>query len=526
MIKVVIADDEERICRLIQALVDWEALGMQVVGTAANGLEALEVIEKEKPDILITDIRMPGCNGLELISKIREQSEDIRIIIISGYAQFEYAQTAMKYGVSEYLLKPINRQELQDTLVRLGTEIARERQENEEEFVQGRKMDLNRLRGSFILDLLDEQDRIFTEEMIREQYHMDIQSGFYQAFCMKMDYQTDKMSHEDVCVLQNKMKQILDCGMQRDCHEWVMVPRKGYIYGMMNFSTKQSDKIRNMLRECVNQLDAQKNLLGEVEFSLGIGEMVKTPGDLQASLTQAKLAVEERLLEGTGRLLIGKDGKSTLFEQKPLDKFSKRIDNAIEVLSVEEVGTAIEELYQSILETPQVRGWEIFELVKSAGDMMTMKLGHVSKDRVKEFEEACQNCSNVEGLITVLKTYAQGLMQEVLKTRKEDASRPVRIAKQYIQNHYNEQITLEEVSEKVALTPAYFSILFKKETEVGFAKYVMNVRMEQAKVLLRESGYSVAEICKKVGYNDTKHFGHTFEKVAGVKPATYRKLYG
>ena len=245
MIKVVIADDEERICRLIQALVDWEALGMQVVGTAANGLEALEVIEKEKPDILITDIRMPGCNGLELISKIREQSEDIRIIIISGYAQFEYAQTAMKYGVSEYLLKPINRQELQDTLVRLGTEIARERQENEEEFVQGRKMDLNRLRGSFILDLLDEQDRIFTEEMIREQYHMDIQSGFYQAFCMKMDYQTDKMSHEDVCVLQNKMKQILDCGMQRDCHEWVMVPRKGYIYGMMNFSTKQSDKIRN-----------------------------------------------------------------------------------------------------------------------------------------------------------------------------------------------------------------------------------------------------------------------------------------
>ena len=109
---------------------------------------------------------------------------------------------------------------------------------------------------------------------------------------------------------------------------------------------------------------------------------------------------------------------------------------------------------------------------------------------------------------------------------EEDSVRPVRLAKQYIHNHYQEQITLEEVSDYVGLTPAYFSVMFKKETEIGFAKYLINERIEGAKDLLRESTLSVADICRKVGYNDPKHFTRLFEKNVGVKPAVYRKLYG
>lgn len=526
MIKVVIADDEERICRLIQALVDWETLGMQVVGTASNGLEALDLLQEQETDILITDIRMPGCNGLELISKAREITPDIRMIIISGYAHFEYAQTAIKYGVGEYLLKPINQQELRDTLSRLKADITAQKQEKTENLIQGSKIDISRLQGSLIQDLLEEQNKTITEDVIRKEYHLDVQTGYYQAFCMKMDYEAERMREEDVQLLQDKMKQILDCGMQRYCHEWVTVPKKGYVYGIMNFSSKHAEKIRNMLRECLNQLEAQKRLLGELNFSLGLGEIVKSPGNLRKSLAESKLAVGERLFEGTGKLLELREGKSTLFEQKLLDKFSKKLDYAIEILSTEQVGTAVDELYQSIMDTQQVRGWEALELVQSAGEVFAMKLGSVSKEDLQKFDDKCQNCSSIESLIAILKTMLEEFMQEMIETRKEDISRPVRLAKQYIQNHFNEQITLEEVSEKVALSSAYFSILFKKETEVGFAKYLMNIRMEQAKVLLRETGYSVAEICKKVGYNDIKHFGHTFEKVVGVKPATYRKLYG
>lgn len=522
MIQVVIADDEERICKLIQALVDWKALDMQIVGTASNGLEALELIEKKKPDILITDIRMPGCNGLELISKAREIDRDIHIVIISGYAHFEYAQTAVRYGVSDYLLKPINQQALQDTLSRLKDKVEKEKQVNQ---IQGKSIDISRLKGSLIQDLLEEQNTTITEEVIKSRYHMDIQTGYYQAFCLKMDYDTDTMRNEDVLFMQDKMKQILDCSIQKYCYEWVIVPKKGYVYGILNFSQKQTEKIRNVLRECLNQLEAQKKMLGTVVFSLGIGDVVKSPGNLRTSLAQAKLAVDERLIEGTGKLLELREGKSTLFEQNLLAKFSKRIDSAMELLSIEEAEAAVMELHQAIIDTPQVRGWEIQELIQSTGDIFALKL-NISKDTLRQFEEKCCNSSSIEMLTVTLKEFATGLMQEMLEVRREDSSRPVRLAKQYIQNHYNEQLTLEEVSEKVSLTPAYFSILFKKETEVGFAKYLMNVRMEQAKTLLRESEYSVAEICKKVGYNDIKHFVHTFEKLVGVKPAAYRKLYG
>ena len=116
--------------------------------------------------------------------------------------------------------------------------------------------------------------------------------------------------------------------------------------------------------------------------------------------------------------------------------------------------------------------------------------------------------------------------KQMIALREEDSVRPVRLAKQYIHNHYQEQITLEEVSDYVGLTPAYFSVMFKKETEIGFAKYLINERIEGAKDLLRESTLSVADICRKVGYNDPKHFTRLFEKNVGVKPAVYRKLYG
>ena len=128
--------------------------------------------------------------------------------------------------------------------------------------------------------------------------------------------------------------------------------------------------------------------------------------------------------------------------------------------------------------------------------------------------------------VSCLGDFQKKYIQEQAERYETDTIRPVRKAKEYIQNHFSDPLTLEEVSEIVGLSTAYFSALFKKTEGEGFAKYLINVRMEQAKLLLRESNLPVTEICRRVGYNDPKHFTHTFEKAAGVKPSTYRKLYG
>ena len=199
------------------------------------------------------------------------------------------------------------------------------------------------------------------------------------------------------------------------------------------------------------------------------------------------------------------------------------MEHAIEVLDPAEAHKCGEELKNTVINVPDVRGREIQEIVLAAGRFFMVRVKATS---TAAFEEKCSHCGSAEELFRELSTLQEELMAEALEARQGETSRPIRQAKQYVHKHYAENITLEEVCEHVGFSVAYFSALFKKETGEGFAKYLTRVRMEEAKNLLRDTGLSVAEICEKVGYNDRKHFTHTFHKITGVNPAEYRKLYG
>ena len=205
----------------------------------------------------------------------------------------------------------------------------------------------------------------------------------------------------------------------------------------------------------------------------------------------------------------------------------REITHAVEVMSTELADGAADFLQQKVNEARNPRGCDILDLVYSAADVFTACIQLTERaECLEKFRRQCEQCGSTEKLFGLLRTFQQIHIRQLEERRENERVRPIRKAKEYIQSHYGEPITQEEVSNAVGLSPAYFSALFKKTEGEGFARYLIHVRIEQAKILLRESNLPVTEICRRVGYNDLKHFTQTFEKVTEVKPSTYRKLYG
>lgn len=528
MIKVMIADDEERICQLIEALIDWDSLHMEVAGIAHNGLEACEMVRQIRPDILITDIRMPGCNGLELIENVKKSVEDLQIVIISGYAHFAYAQTAIKFGVGDYLLKPINKVELASTLQKFKERIEEKIQRREEQlWIQHKsEADIRLFRVNLVNRLMDQKVWQPSVQVLQEEYYLHVEEGVYQGFVLKVD-STGEISQAGVNIILEKTQTLLENSFKTRCAEIVVGTKGSSCVGFVNYADAQVEQIRRVFRSCLNQLESEKEIFGPVMFTAALGDMTRDVGELQETVRQANVIIEERLLRGTGKLLERMPAGMAVHEQNILEKYLRQIVHAVEVMSVEEAAEAVRQMGQRMLEVKDLKGYEVRELVYSAAGLFLSQVEVKNRaDEMKAFEEQCSLCGSMDQLMDCLGALQSRYVEQIRLSHEADTVRPIRMAKQYIQNHYSEQITQEEVSSAVGLSAAYFSALFKKVEGEGFAKYLINVRMEQAKVLLRETNTAVSKICQQVGYNDLKHFTRTFEKMTGVKPSVYRKMYG
>ena len=524
MWKVMIVDDEKLICKLVQALVEWDKLGMQMAAQAENAIQALDMLQQYRPDILITDIRMPGMDGLELIKNAKKICPELEIIIISGYAHFEYARNALSLGVGNYLLKPIKQDELNETLRKIGERLDAKKSAQGMEMAERRvsESDVNRLRYALLKDLVEDAYNP-TAVQLQENYYFKAEADCYQAIVVKAGYDPEQMSKAAQTVICEKTKELFYHCLSKNCNDCLFDYVKDSGYGILNFIKEDTDKIRTLLLEFLRQLEANRSMLGPVRFSLAIGGVTVDAEQLTASIRKAELAIRERIVEGWGRLLEEVPPASGLPMQDILDRYCKEMEHAIEVLDPAEASKCGEELKNAVMSVPDVRGREIQETVLSAGRFFIVRVRATSPTI---FEEKCMHGGSAEELFHELSTLQEELMTEALEARQGETSRPIRQAKQYVHKHYAENITLEEVCDHVGFSVAYFSALFKKETGEGFAKYLMRVRMDEAKTLLRETGLSVTEICERVGYNDRKHFTQTFHKIAGVNPAEYRKLYG
>lgn len=536
MLKVILADDEIRICRLIRMLVDWDSLGMEVVATASNGLEALNMVQQYRPDILVTDIRMPGMSGLTLVEHAKSMLPELEIVIISGYAHFDYAQTAIRFGVSDYLLKPIQQKELVETLRNLGERcIKRSSTASEvEKMRQTSERNQKHLHDVLISDLLAAPSREASKmsaSFMQSRYLFSVQEGYLQVFIISFDYDPQILPSQSISIIQKNAEILLRKKLGGLCCEMAVSFRAFRAYGILNFPPKKKDEVRRALRSCLNHLIGQRMLYGNIDFSAALGICVERPEDLNLSCASAEDAIAERLVEGEGQVfeldLRGSRENTRLRSSALLGKYQAMIDHVKETESVRDADAAVHFLSIAITSVPHVHGREIINLVCSAARAFWVQLSISNgEEDMDAFIQECEQCRDTAELFEKLKELQHTWLKRMIEQRKNDSTRPIRMAKQYVLEHYAESITLEEICEITGFSVSYFSALFKRETGEGFAKYLTRVRIDRAKELLKETNQPISEICRMVGYNDLKHFTQTFKKITDLSPSQFRKLYG
>ena len=530
MLKVLIADDEQLIRSMIRKMIDWEAKGLEIAGTADNGIDVLRLAEEEKPDIIITDIRMPGIDGLEMIRQVMASGIGSEFIIISGYKNFEYAHQALTMGVRHYLLKPIDRTELSATLDRIIAEKARTVQvrEEQENLREQKESYRNSLRLHFLNSILQGTGPdIGQNDSPGEE--LEFGNNRYRAFLVKADW-TGEGS------IAPGLLEILQIIVEReekgwDC-EFVSTQLKSGILSVINYASDGTRTFKNDMETLYTKCRKEIDKFSGYSVTIGVGTEKDSISQVPGSIDEAVLSVKCRVRKGIGRII----DYSSLRYQRPdveemISVYRKGLKMATESLDAEAVKGDFQMGSEILRTEPRNSPEALFDLTASYTRLITevWKDNDVDEQIIRDFSEESENLmdrsTNESQMIQRFEDLLDHFFRLILMKRMQSGQAPVREAKAYLAAHFRENPTLEEVSAAVGISPTYFSTLFKKEVGIGFSEYITQLRCEEAKRLMRESSDSMVMIAEKVGYQDAKYFSRIFRKTVGIRPSEYRKLY-
>lgn len=528
MLKAIIVDDENKICALIQKLVDWDKLNIELVGTADNGPSALELIVEHRPDIVITDIRMPGFEGIELIQKTRDLSIPSSFVIISGYKQFDYAHRALKYGVHDYLLKPINADELNATLEKISGQITEDssRLTNEDRLRKTLEDNQERLRKLFVSKVASDSSDERSIQQVNEAYAFSFKEGYFEALILHPEVPVSYPQEQLSRILADTIKHV-NISTSSVCDESIVFIKWNQVIAVLNFTDGSIDRrsVYNGLFKEVTQTSQ-----GHIPFTIAIGSAESEFTMISRSITYAREAMQCRLTLGTGKIIYYSSlhyNKASL-EEYCGSKWINQLTYSVTAFDINSVMKIINDTFTWISARTNVSPTVYFDACSriffSINEVLRKNGYCVS---CEEFEQLPWSgwASSAQSLQSSLSDWVKAELERCMEKSSPLENISIRQAKQYIAEHFAEPITLEEVAGVVHLNLYYLSAAFKREEGTNFNRYIISLRIEAAKALLRSSDFSVSQIAEKVGYHDVKHFRKLFQQEAGIKPTEYRKLY-
>ncbi len=542
MYRVLIVDDDMLVRMDIRALIDWNRLETDLLDDAVNGIEALKIIERHSPEIIILDISMPLMSGLEVIARLKEIKYQGKIIVLSCHDDFDSVKEALKMGASDYLLKHLLKPEdLAESVKKAVHQLQIENRDRQEEtrIRQLSKQSLSMLTDKFMKDLIYGSVKNANELVERlNQLNLKMVISKYAIILIEIDEMhslKERYQEGHLEVISQSIRKIIneDIGNTNSCISGCI--ENGRYCVLMNFDNAQSYMgINSKVYEvCSRILTNVKNFLN-ISVSVGISKVFTDISCVHDGFSQARLALDGKLYLGKNRIIHFSEIEN--YNNKPENLFK---DFEYEIYEAVTSGNAnlhvhIEKVFSRIKDH-----YIKTEYIRLLSFEMLALVSRMAKDFGIGYEEVfgCEHLPyryvlSLETINEIQSWFIRICENIILITGRDKSAaarevRPeIKKALEYIEKNYMKDISLQEISDHSNLSRTYFCNLFKQEAGENFIEYLSKFRIEKAKILLKNPKMKIYEVGTACGFDNYRYFTKLFREMAGISPGEYRESLG
>lgn len=531
--RIMLVDDEEEVRKGIMNKIDWERVGFRMIGDAENGEEALEKIELLEPDVVMTDIRMPYMDGLALAGRIRQKYPSIKVLIFSGFDDFEYAQQAIKLNVTEYILKPVNVEELTEILDRVRSNL-------DEEIEQRRDVSLLResylknfpiIRELYLSDLVRGNVDVKTMAAKLKEFAVDIlDAERWVAAVIDIE---DAESQSGALLSLHREKELIPISVKQLAEDYLRACCRCTVFnavsGIVVIAALDEPNTLTGLIDLMGDVCRESRRIFEVTITIGIGQSRGTLCEIGKSYQTAVDALGYKAIVGAGHTIYINDVEPV---SRGKLQFDSRDEAELAAVIKFGPGAAIEEAVRTIVDKMEdarvhARQYQVYML--SVVNCLTRLMQQHDLDLSEllaagpDYFELLEQLQRPEDFYQwTIRVTLQ--MHAVMNQARDNTAKQLIVeAQKYIgENYQNPDLSVEMLCRHLHLSPAYFSTVFKKETGQAYIAYLTEIRLNKAVELLRETEDKTYVIAAKVGYQEQNYFSYVFKKRYGVSPTKFR----
>lgn len=543
MLKIFLAEDEVIVRETIKRMIPWEDLGFELVGEAADGEMALPLLIRQQPDLLITDIKMPFMDGLTLAKLAKKEIPELKVVILSGYDDFNYAKQAISIGVEDYLLKPITKNALIERLTEIRSRYEHEKTQKEyyEKFQREMQAYEKNSSRDFFEALVGGSMDMMEVYKRAEKLGLDIVAEAYNVLIFTMNCDEDfSGQREEYSSWEAESLELLENFFSG--HSSAMLFRSNiFSYGVL--IKGQKENIDENTRACVDEITRILNRQeGRQEWFLAVGQPVERLSQIQKSYHTASRAFSQRYLYDENILCydeMGMMGQHSTLEEAEDNAYLQKVDvNALNPAILqkflsnglkEESENFVKDYFYAIGQEPMeslvFRNYVILNVRFSVISFLKGLGCDTNEMEPADTEEVlAESGKNMESAIV----YAEKMISRAIEIRDQNSGNKnrsiLKTAVDFIDSHYmDEDISLNTVANVANVSSNHFSALFSQNMGQTFIEYLTSLRMSKAKELLRCTGMRSSEIAGEIGYKDAHYFSYLFKKTQGMTPSDYRK---